>query len=166
MSWGRQGPTWIAIKRPKTIHLVHAYFTRILSGAGGERCCSPHRAPKLQRSNRAALSRRQVLHSLHALGWEPPRQDRVQTSCRTWSNFLNAIRLPPSPDGCARMWPVRECIKKPGAASPFMSGQHTPAGIAMPLRTWLLRGPAALNRTESAQNNFQHRRDRGSGDAE
>lgn len=31
MGWERQGPTWIAIKRPKTIHLVHAYFTPILA---------------------------------------------------------------------------------------------------------------------------------------
>ena len=30
IAWERQGPTRNAMKRPKTIHLVHAYYTHIL----------------------------------------------------------------------------------------------------------------------------------------
>jgi len=99
--WGHQGPTWIAIKRPETIHLVHAYFTRIL----------------------ALLAASVTLSPIH--GYDVPTRthrsrDRSPANrARLWSNFLNAIRSPSDPEGYGtgswldtRVQPIRNCVKK------------------------------------------------------
>jgi hypothetical protein len=97
--------------------------------------------------------RRQVLGSLHGLGSRTPPPDTVRTNCRAWSNFLNAIRAPPNRDGCARDWTrygrSGNALRKAYAVSPFMSGQHTPAGRAMPLRAWFAQGADRVHPTRS-----------------
>jgi hypothetical protein len=82
MGWERQGPTWIAIKRPKTIHLVQRLLHANSSTAGGER--SPMSDPRDMTSP----------STLTGPG--------VQLTGRLWSNFLNAIRSPSGPGGRPR----------------------------------------------------------------
>jgi hypothetical protein len=121
MSWGRQGPTWIAMKRPKTIHLVHAYFTT--SHAFYQALAASVAVPR--RSQAATVlpcQRRQVFHAPHGLWESHPHLKTVRTSSRAWSNFLNAIRFPPNRDGCARDWTrcgrSGNALRKPYTVSP------------------------------------------------
>ena len=79
-AWERQGPTRIATKSRRTIHLVHAYFTRNLASL-------------------AALSPlvRRPIYTLPGPISVTPRCPSGQAAAYRpfWSNFLNAIRFLP-----------------------------------------------------------------------
>jgi len=87
MGWERQGPTRLAMKRPKTIRLLHAYFTRILADARGKSLRSLCGDPLVQcRSDSSPTVARASADTSRTVCRRPRTMQKRPRMI--WSNFL------------------------------------------------------------------------------